>query len=106
MSQLSVVERHPVGRPRAGEYRCCVDCGKEIYVKRCSLQANPDQGKRCRDCNCRAAVPRLRDGRRLTQMLKHYGLKPSHLQDTLPCGKARRDCVNCPDIFSGQCVWS
>ena len=45
-----------LGRPPTGETLQCVDCGKDIYVRKYRLDANPEVEHRCRECASRHAA--------------------------------------------------
>ena len=72
--------KNPVGRPRSGEYRECVDCGCRIYVRKRDILSKT-AGKRCRACQRKHTPISIREAKERKRQTS-----PTMTQCNLPCG--------------------
>lgn len=55
--KASVQSTTKLGRPPTGEWRKCIDCGTDIYIRRYRLNKGSSYGNRCKNCRLKAHPP-------------------------------------------------
>lgn len=63
------------GRPRTGKWMKCPDCGKDIYVRKFTLDRNPEAEHRCRSCASKHARKAPRRTIKVPTVTAEPGLK-------------------------------
>jgi len=96
----SLLEGRIRGRPPTGELRTCIDCGKDIYVKRYII--NQGHGHRCKPCNDAHWDPPLRmkgGGYRRRECPHYYFIKGGlEIGECQLCWEVRRFPLSDEDI--------